>query len=711
MGIDGAAAPVRCDPDTGLPPDGQALVRQRLRLERIRAAAEKARALVEQARSQTRFDFAVRLPDLALEQIREPLARLDLLSEYRRCIDLVSDDVARADWPAAVARVEAFIESQPQEPEDAWTVIKALKTGMQGHEILHEVREPLERLTRLAWMDLTHPLLEPLRQQLQQLDEAARRPLLRRHAEIARAAEKLCRLASTRPRHWPTAPLLDRQSLKELQSALAASPPEAGGALQLNKAVHALLQAAGPNKAALLALAGDVEGVAAELKSSRERLPHNLGVAALARLEQQRDRTGREELSLALSCAALFACCEPYRRRLAEASGAVSAEAGAALQDQVRAGLESLFRQAGLVWGGPTQPHSWGCQWEAECLAVRRLQAGDHQRLTWPFGPALVRFYGLEQELQVVLSSGGYHFPPRPCYGPCAAAEVLVMAGDPEAALRALPDCTEEMARSAPGYAAASDPLAALRQDVNGVRADAWLGVLRRQQFQADTPPSQAEALASGQLAACRALLGLIGQGGGQLADRFCRTLRVLFDGMKEQLERPNALLRRRATVEDGKARRHCMDAVIEHLRQAPRQPWLDDCLQRLLLRRADLLLSVVFLLFDWWHRHDKSLAVVLEMLDLAERAVRDAPNDPHAHVVRAQMLTLKLAPRSSSEAEREELVAHLRDLQLRAAGLAWPPASSRMINLLLEMVEKPDDLSDWMAAMLPSRDEEGGDS
>ena len=79
-----------------------------------------------------------------------------------------------------------------------------------------------------------------------------------------------------------------------------------------------------------------------------------------------------------------------------------------------------------------------------------------------------------------------------------------------------------------------------------------------------------------------------------------------------------------------------------------------------------------------------------------------------HANVVRAQMLTLKYSQAPGNQAEREELLAHLRDLQRRAAGLGWSPPTSVMTNRLLEIVGEADDPSDWLAALLMLRDEEG---
>jgi hypothetical protein len=556
-------------------------------------------------------------------------------------------------------------------------------------------------------MDLAHPVLARLRQERQRLAEQVGGPLRRRYAEMLKAAEQLGGQGRggegpATPRAWLTAPLPHDARLGPLRAALeAAHEPHPAEPVHLNRAVNALLQAAGANRTALLAAAGDVEAVVADVRADPDAVPHNLGVAVLARLDQQSEPPAAEHLAPAVASAALFACCPAYRAAVAERLGwrlpAALEGRGHALQARVRAELELFFRHAGLSWGKPGDPASWACRWEVECLAVNRLMTGgSYAPLPWPFGPTLVEFYELTDKLQALFRSGT---PVRLCYGPCAAGEALHWAGDAGSALRALPEvdaCTPQMAADAPGYRALPDPLGALKADAAAVRCDVWLDLLRRKRFRPQTTPAEADRVTAGLIDACRELLALE-ERGADVAERFTRSLGQVFDDMEEQLARPEVYLARKATVADGEARKACMDGVIDYLRRAPARPWLAECLRLLQLRRGDLLLHLVGLKFDWWRAHNRQAHLLDEMVALAEQATRDAPNAAAAHVIRAQMMMLRISVEGGDEAERGALRQYLDRLQQSATGFHWPALAIGTINELRELLDGSGDFSAWV--------------
>ena len=711
--------PPAVNAETGLPPKRPLLELGRQRLGEIQATAERAGQLVEKAWSRSRLSFNVSLPERALDLLRAELPRLDTLDAYRRCVDELAGLIADPEpgWAAVGERLRQLVRSQPQPPEGVERLLAAIETGAETQAILQGNLDPIESLGRLAERDLSHPMLALLSGQCQALAEQVGRPLLERYAALVQAAERLCgrgRTVSGRasPLAWLATPLPgDPAGLERLGRVLLTLPDaqpdgelEPACVLLLNRSLAALLEAAGPNRIALLAAAGDVPAVAGELKARREFVPHNLGVAVLAALERG-DGGASAELAAALGALALFAWCEPYRRRLADHLGWKLAgdfrRGEAAFQRKVGAELTQLFGRAGLAWGDKSEPASWACRWEVECLAVERLSSRGMAGLPWPFGPALVGFYGLEKELQSALEAGAGTIPLRPCYGPCATAEVLlVRAEDPEGAIRALPEldaCTDEAARNAPGYRFAPDPAGVLRADVAAARAEAWFRLMLRYQFQPLTPPEQADALAAELIGCCRELLGLEEVAGLDIGQRLTRSLRRAFEAAHEQLAQPKAA-RRKRTAEDARARRRYMDALIAFLRAAPRRPWLDECIQILLLRRAELLSDLVDLLFAWWRGNGQPVAALEEMVALGEQAARDAPNSAHTNILRVQMLMLRSC--FCPPMDTGELVRQLRDLQRRAAGLRWPTEASVCINELLQLVEGAADFSAWMASL-----------
>src|SRR5205085_2369255 len=84
---------------------------------------------------------------------------------------------------------------------------------------------------------------------------------------------------------------------------------------------------------------------------------------------------------------------------------------------------------------------------------------------------------------------------------------------------------------------------------------------------------------------------------------------------------------------------------------------------------RASLLVDLVNLKFEVWGEASKSARLLQEMLELAELAVRDAPNVWYTNVKKAEILMLRFYYLSQGEPEREAVRDYLRELQRCAAG------------------------------------------
>ncbi|HEV2963280.1 MAG TPA: toll/interleukin-1 receptor domain-containing protein [Candidatus Angelobacter sp.] len=435
--------------------------------------------------------------------------------------------------------------------------------------------------------------------------------------------------------------------------------------------------------AALFAVLGQVEALAGLLKSHADYFPHNLGVAALSQIGPD-TKPEPQYLSLAVSYCALFACSEKYREFLAQAFAPVSLPAlgkGGKLRESVGLQLKKSFERAEVQWGVLGDPQSWACQWEVECFAVSQMSSQEsYAPLPWPFGPALIEFYDLHRELGEVLQR-------RPAlrvwYGPGAAGVAMNFSGDPESALRSLPNaetCTAEQAKASLGYASMPDPLKALQEDVTSVRSDVLVLLLNRDRFSPQTPPGEGPNIQKRVIDHCRELLELRSRGAA-VEESFIRALIDVFTRMVEQLEKPILHLRRAATVEDAEARKRCMDGVLAFLSGLPDQKWLTNCVRTLRSFRSDVNRTLVDLKREQWEDEGKSSALLIEMQSLAEEATRDDPNDPHAKILKIRTLLLE-GPQALPKVEE-----YLQSVQSSRSILDWPAWAAQEVQRLIRKV------------------------
>jgi hypothetical protein len=637
---------------------------------------------------------------------------VDFLAAYRNCVADIEKDIAAGDWPGAERRLNEFLCNQDDMPE-ADPLLTALRKGREVQPILQariSARAKLTQMRSAGHTDLDHPFLEAFRRQRKDLEVQVIAPIRLRYSNMSKAAAAfVARQGDPQPaatlRAWLTTPVLGNPARIDALKRFA-NPEDEPPAAQLAQAEHALLHAAGPNRTALLAAIGDVSGVVDDLKRQCDFLPHNLGVAVLAELEQCQDRKA-EHLGLLLGSAALFACCDAYRAEVARRLGG-TLPAGLDRDDRsvparVRAELEKLFRQARLSWGEPTEPGSWAGRWEAECLAVNRLSEGKRDpQMPWPFGPALVDFYDLGEKLRDLLSKSKAAAKLRRCYGPLAQGEALVWAGNPEGADRVLPrveDCTQAMADAAPGYRHLADSLDTLRKDAACTHANVWFNLLFRYQFGPDTAPAESDRISQGIVDCCRELLRLETET-TEIEERLPGVLRQLFARLADHLDRPEVFLNREITVEDGEARKKCLDLVLLFLEEVQPAPWwLTNLLPALRLSRAGLLVHLADLKFAWWRDHGRNNQHLEEMLLLADLAVRDAPNLAHPAIKRAEILMLMscMSRGEKSATLHDQAVAYLHELRNRAILFRWSGGAVHYVHELIELASSAGSFEVWI--------------
>jgi hypothetical protein len=426
----------------------------------------------------------------------------------------------------------------------------------------------------------------------------------------------------------------------------------------------------------------------------------------LSMIRERRQPT-REDIAMALGAAALFACCSRYREIIAQrVQKTLSPDllVGSRLaRSRVRGELQQLLSSGGIGWGRPDEPDSWACTWEIECFVVSQLATKDFGPLSWPFGPSLVRFYSLERELDQLLT----RVPEmRRWYGPCATAEALLWAEQPQRALQVLSQerrRTKQEAKEWPGYARLQDPCNALLQDVNSAESDAWFYLLNRNQFTAETAADKQEEVRESMVTCCRALLTLLDQG-LELSNRLTLTLRAVFTRMVQQIRTPAVYLGRKATVADAEARKICMDRIVELLTESMSGPktsqWLPACVGALKARRSELTVELVNLKCVEWNTRSPGDDELDEIDRLSEQAVADDAADPGPNVLRAEVQMVIALSRRGDEglAAFEQPLKNLMNLALAHR---WHSDSIKTISELIQYSRNSDQFTGWMRSRM----------
>jgi hypothetical protein len=438
------------------------------------------------------------------------------------------------------------------------------------------------------------------------------------------------------------------------------------------------------NRAALLCALGEVERVMQELRTYPS-MPHNAGVAVLCAMRHRPAALAADSIEPALGVAALFACCPRYReavaRKLGHALPSPWTKTDRSVRDAATATLKALFEASGLAWGRRHDAGSWASRWDVECFAVTQMNSGSWTPLAWPFGPSLIRMYELESDLESVLARISAQ---RCWYGPCAAGAAMNLAGDPEAALRALPKGEElgpETAVASMGYRKTRDPLAILRRDVNRIRTDALFAVLNREQLGTQATAEAAAGWQNNVIQHVSELLRLR-EAGLPIEEELVISLRRLFSNMVEQLRQPMVHLGRAATDADADVRKSSMQTVLEFLEALPRREWLDPAILALRSFLCDVLRETIELKEETWRNSGKPAWLHRELCALAEEAVRNDPQDGFACLAKAEVLLLE-------NQTRQRGIEYLAELQSNAANNLWNSEVVKQIRALARSVEE----------------------
>ncbi len=724
---------LQIDGETGLPPRRPALEREAQRLESLQEAAQRAADLLAEAQQQSRYRCAIQAnsPQEIAAAIGQSLAELSEMDEYAELVEAVAGDLQEENWMAARDRVGAFIERvDATTTSAAFRLLDALQVGADFERCrrITDDRQRLAELRRIERGQLrqrggrVHPFLRSQYQYLRRLEETIEGPQRARLQQHVTATQFVCREqadASQPPSETPLAvpSLSDRKALDELRRAFAEFETKYGEGKRPSKqaleaACSTFEKAAGVNRTALLAAAGDVAKVFDQMQSQTPSLsapPHNLAVAVASPLRQHDDAPPDQRernLAVLLGSAALLACDRPYREAAApQLVRDVLPSDDPNLKTRIASELEEIFQQMNIPWGEPDDPTSWACRWESEYFAVLWLRQilRDGDPLGLPLGPALIEFYGLAGELRDVLARKPSL---RRFYGPCAAAEALRWLGALDAshsAFRGVCGAADIAAAGQPGYAGLPDPGQAIKDDALQGACEVRLRMLRRDLLEQQTAAERDEAtlatLSAGSSEILDALERLASP--DEMLRGFVSFLNAFIERIEDELAHPQKHFGRDAedSLDDSEIRYQCVTRVVELLEERisvwqaasgeedesrkSKKRALADTLQNFLKyklkkKRADILYNYVWLLSRAWYELAESGASkpkqdrhIERMYALAEQMLQDDREQPRNHLAHAEIWMLKLEHDDQMIQQQEEVEAHVRALIDRRRGLS----------------------------------------
>jgi hypothetical protein len=716
------APPVELDPASGLPPAGDVLQAERTRIDDLRRSAQavtESFGLLAECLGRACPSGVGERADAA---VTGGLARLEALERYAtECIAPVHQEVSRGDWAAALKQAEQF-NADPALTEGWITLVVALRAAVdaRGHldRLAGNARPTGAVVRELAALNLSHPFVEPLRRERDDFERRIIGPQEARALRVAEAVHSLLSLTSEKAPvtagAWLTTPCpahqgaLDdlRQTEAQLSAALDAPPKH-----RPMRILEALDRAVRSHPDLSQAATGELDAVRDQLRAAPARLPHNLGVAALARLRDRKAATSVEDLALAVGGAALFASCLDYRQALAAAFGRSLPDElkreSRALWDRVQGELVGWFNAGGIAWGRVSDHTSWACRWLVECYAVTDIQSLSGLPAPWRLGPALAEACGVEAELGSLLAATPAL---RVWYGPAAAAEAMLRDQQLEAALKSLGPLEQgaaDRSRSSPGYRRLPDPPAAADLDLRQARSRVLLQTLRCAAFPADAFPDQGAAFAGRLNESCGALLALHDDG-LDVAEPLRGAIRHHFEVLRDSYRQLRHVSTSETAVREGDARKRCMDGVIAFLaiererretkpaqgaRAQPAQGWLGPCVRVLQALRAEVTAPLVSVKFDLWKTGGRP-ELLEEMHATTEQAMQDAPNDAFVNFLHAAVLMLKAREALTDEETaqwKERARLHLERALNKALAQHWAPSAIEKLNQLKLLAERPD--------------------
>lgn len=635
------------DAETGLLPEVSP-IESLDALSPIREAASRAEGLVAQANSQSKFRRRVPWPAQVRASAESALEHAKLLKAYRERTERLRAIIREGKWSEAN-------EARQFDPGNFVDGYMRLLNALDIAAAAATFPASKNRLKFLRKMDLSHPFLASLERERARLEaqEGEQR------SQLFEAARLLC----SKPRQPATLAEL-------LKTPLAADPeslPAFRETLKRSKETATpenVLGAAGRNRGALLALAGDVNSVASELRTSSDYIPHNLAVAAAAYV--RRERRAPSLMDAAIGACALLRDSEAYRGALAAAMRMAMPDASG-----METELERLFSEAGLDWGGNDDPKSPALRFHIELGAIRDMRGSPAaSSLPHPMGPALVEFYGLHERLSLVLKSSPSGL--RRWYGPLAAAEALLRNGYSPEAQSALAEVAENAAAAAccPAYSGLPNPALAIQEDVRELEVACTLYELRRIRVPIGSAP---EDLASTVGRLCAALLER-----GAKPEEIAREVDRIFGELLEA---------------EGVERMETAYRTMTQLLEMGKSTSLQVYERFLRKKRSDMALKLIVAKPDAAPKGIKS--IIPELVTLAEAAFQDDPNDPTACVMRRAVLMLQAKQAGAAEVQAQRPFVQL--LHAQALREKWPFKSINMIKDLLDVLDGTREEDRWL--------------
>lgn len=617
------------DLKTGFPPEPEVLESETQRLNAIEKLITAMANDVEEL--QTRWAITVRPAAKIAGRLRDRRTNLESVTQYRglkffELLEHVQGEgwTSHQHWDTLIREMQRFLSSEPAEPiADAGdTILETLQVGRTLSMGLSGRQNPAVQRRLLGEHDLSHPLLKGFRALREQLDG----PLHARLLKLLDAARRVvaqgeCPTDIAGGLRFPfvedgaAVPAI-RAWVKDVEHQYVRQDDAGPHSINPKREIDRLATAAvsGRNWVAILAAAGEVLEVGAQLRNHRDLLPHHIGVAFLA--TDRRDAASRpdEATVAALGAWALLAAAADAdnTRHLRQAVPApLLAQRADGLS--ISRAAQSAFESIGIPWGSVTQPGSWANRWQLERKAVNQVvrlasQTTLPANLRWPMGPGLAAFYQLTRDVGDFVAEDD---EAAQWFGPDADVAAMLHALEPEAALALI---KERLAASAPTTSGRMRlKYEALRQLLDrtlgphGTRGDEP----RLAEWAEDYAATLFHCLD---------------------ARRAIERLEVFFTILKGQIsDRPAA------EIVEAEARLGCMDAMVRALEQC-KSPDLETRLWRLRKVRSDLRLTTVHDLYfpRWTKGFDPAL--MQQMLKQMDWAQEDAPGVFNVRMTRAYL-------------------------------------------------------------------------
>ncbi|MBC8355104.1 MAG: toll/interleukin-1 receptor domain-containing protein, partial [Planctomycetes bacterium] len=425
----------------------------------MQSAAKRADRLVSDAENTSGLSVECDLAGPSVALARNVLERLEEVQDYAQLVSCIRGDIGANDWKAATDRLRDYLCELPEDHVGIWLgfiLLEFLDVGSKVHQLRSTTPKDDVLYSRMQELEssFSHPLFKDHASFYRELEEKVVGSELQRLARLMEAARRLLEVGNGKASLQESDSLfgyaalsntgdLDtvRAELKLCQDGLEAERNKHAGKVSqdfIRLASSQLEQAAGENVTALLAMTGDIDMVFASVQRAERVLPadvFNLAVAVCA--QSRHGDIDRASLEVALGVGALIASCIGFRQAVRQCVHATQSQIfpsnSLGLRRQIETQIrDALFDEAHVVWGARNESDSWACRWDVECCAVMQM-AAMKTSLNFPFGPTLVQFFRLEDQLAEPFKQNSLI---RRWFGPCAIGEAFRRIPDFECAVQ-----------------------------------------------------------------------------------------------------------------------------------------------------------------------------------------------------------------------------------------------------------------------------------